>query len=160
MEKRLVDVLQQDSIEAILEVLRPHDILDELPLQHYKGDNLYVREAHYPKGAIVVGRVHKYNHVFILVTGKVTIWTEEGRRTLTAPAVIETPTGTQRVGYFHANSMCINCHGHNEEHIEDNKEFFTTETKKQYLEFKEPDVIDLPSSETIHHKKLLIGGAD
>ncbi|RLA26261.1 MAG: hypothetical protein DRQ62_00060 [Gammaproteobacteria bacterium] len=124
------------NIDELVKELEPYNKLSELPLEHFHGDNLYVRYAMYPKGAVVIGRVHKFNHVFVLMSGEATIWTRDGKNRVKAPAIIETKAGTQRVGYFHANSMCLNCHGHeSNEDISEPEKFFTTETEKEYNDY-------------------------
>jgi quercetin dioxygenase-like cupin family protein len=78
---------------------------------HHFGKNVYVRELPMKRGTLIAGRVHKYDHVFILVKGKLSIWSENGRQILKAPAVFECKAGVQRVGYVHEDVLCMTAHG-------------------------------------------------
>ena len=69
----------QDTLSALLAI---EDLQNRLP-QHQRhvdeffGDHLYVRVARMRKGEFLIGAVHKYSHVSILVSGHMTIWTPE-----------------------------------------------------------------------------------
>ena len=134
----LKSIEKSPTIEDVVNLLRPYDIKDDFEINHRFGDNLYVILVEYPKGTLAVGRVHKYNHVFILAVGKVTIWTSEGKTTISAPCVMESKAGIQRVAFFHANSVCLNAHGHASEvdiTADNVEEQLTTETYKDYEKF-------------------------
>ena len=126
------------SIEELVDKVRPYDKRTELPMSHFFGDNLYVRQAVYPKGTLIVGRIHKFDHVFMLLSGKITVWTRDGKTTLTGPCIFESKAGVQRIGYVHQNAVCLNMHG-----IQDNTQIdefnsddvLTAETDKEYSDF-------------------------
>lgn len=78
---------------------------------HFFGKNLYLRELSMKRGTAIAGRVHKYDHVFILMKGRLSIWSETGRQVLKAPAIFECKAGVQRVGYVHEDVVCMTAHG-------------------------------------------------
>ena len=57
----------------------------ELPLKHHFSKGVYTREMYAPKGTLILGRIHKYETVNILVKGKILILSEEGYKELEAP---------------------------------------------------------------------------
>ena len=124
------------TLEEVKKALVPYDVTSEVPLNHYHGDNLYVRQAVYAKGSVIIGRVHKYDHVFMLLSGKITIWTKEGKGTFAGPMIIESKAGIQRIGYAHTNVVCVNMHG-----IlggcsdEESEEVLTVADESAFLEF-------------------------
>ena len=54
----------------------------ELPLKHHFSKGVYTREMYAPKGTLILGRIHKYETVNILVKGKILILSEEGYKEL------------------------------------------------------------------------------
>ena len=131
-----VTLAKSRTLEEIKQALKPYDTSSEVPLQHYHGDNLYVRQAMYAKGSVIIGRVHKYDHVFMLLSGRITIWTKEGKQTFTGPAIFESKAGIQRIGYAHTDVICMNAHGilggcTNEE----SEEVLTVADEAAFLEF-------------------------
>lgn len=139
-----VTLAKSRTLEEVKRALVPYDVTSEVPLNHYHGDNLYVRQAAYAKGSVIIGRVHKYDHVFMLLSGKITIWTREGKQTLTGPAIIESKAGVQRIGYAHADSVCVNMHG-----ImggcsdEDSEEVITVADEAAFLEFIGTSILEM-----------------
>jgi hypothetical protein len=131
--------------DIILDLESREDLLVEASLKHYRGDNLYVREAHFSKESVAIGRVHKYDHVFILIKGRVTLWSKEGRTTYTAPTIIESKSGTQRVAYFREDSICMNIHGCIDDEFsnESAEEMFTVKSQRDYLEFINTNILNL-----------------
>lgn len=126
------------QIDQLVKDLQPYDQKHNLPMNHFFGKHLYVRQAFYPKGSIVVGRIHKYDHVFMLVSGKITVWTVNGKQLLTGPCIFESKAGTQRVGYVHAHAMCLNMHGVADEteiSSGNSDEFLTVANDQEYEEF-------------------------
>lgn len=79
--------------------------------RHHFADGVYVREMHCPAGCMIVGKVHKSQHVFILAAGEMTL-TGDGLppRRLKAPAIIVSNPGVKRAGYAHTACVCLNVH--------------------------------------------------
>lgn len=102
----------------------------EIPLSHYFAPGIYLREMRMPKGALVTGRIHKTEHYCILSQGQVTVQTETGRQTFTAPAVIHSMPGTKRALYAHEQVTWINVHHNptNEQDLDKIEGIFTVET--------------------------------
>ena len=58
----------------------------ECPLKHTYPEGMYVREIFAPAGSIITSRIHKFDHPFFLLQGKLTVISEtEGLVTYTAP---------------------------------------------------------------------------
>ena len=82
----------------------------ELSTRHWFADGMYCREMDWPAGVTIVGKVHKREHLFILLKGEATFSTEEGMKRVKAPCVIVGVPNTKRVGYAHEDSVCLNIH--------------------------------------------------
>lgn len=72
----------------------------ECPLVHRFTPGLYTREVFVPKGTLAISRVHKTEHPFAVLSGRATVWTEEGGVvTVCAGHLGITSPGTRRMVY-------------------------------------------------------------
>jgi hypothetical protein len=70
----------------------------ELPTTHRFTPGLYIREVTLKAGVIYTTRTHKTEHPFVISSGRVTVFHEDGsRRELRAPHTGITPVGARRV---------------------------------------------------------------
>ena len=81
------------------------------PVKHTFADNCYVREIFNPAGQIIVTKIHKKEHPFFLMKGKMSILTEDGVVHLEAPHHGITKPGTKRIIYTHTDCVFITVHG-------------------------------------------------
>jgi len=81
-----------------------------LPVRHHFSSGIYVREIFMPAGSRVIGKKHKTRHLNIVISGKITIWTAQGRMDLTGPCVFESMAGTQKVVYMHTDCIFMTVH--------------------------------------------------
>lgn len=82
---------------------------DELTTHHFC-EGMYARELLIPAGAVIVGKMHAKENLFLLAKGDMTVWTEQGVRRVQAPFMVKTKPGDKRVGYAHTDSITINFH--------------------------------------------------
>lgn len=78
------------------------------------GPGVAMREGIMPAGTIATGHMHATEHLSILAQGTITVWTEEGMKTLTAPAIVKSMPGAKRVGYAHDDVVWITVHATDE----------------------------------------------
>ena len=84
--------------------------VDEIPITHEFADQIYIRKMIMQPQQMVLGAVHKQEHLWFLLKGKVTI--QESGETLDhiAPCYTISKPGAQRVIYAHEESVFINVH--------------------------------------------------
>jgi len=82
----------------------------DLPLTHHFTPGLYVREMFIPKGAVLVGKIHRHEHVAIISKGDISVMTEHGVKRLQAPMTFISKAGIKRVGYAHEDTIFITVH--------------------------------------------------
>lgn len=82
----------------------------EAPVTHHFAPNVYMRQMDAPAGSLVVSKMHRTEHLNILLKGSLTVVTENGIEFLKAPMVIKSMPGTKRIGYFHEDSSWITVH--------------------------------------------------
>lgn len=77
----------------------------EMPVSNYFSKGLYAREIFIPKDTFIVGKIHRFENFNILLKGKLTIFSMEGKHTVEAPFSIVSPAGVKRVAYAHEDSI-------------------------------------------------------
>lgn len=83
----------------------------ECPLTHVYPNGLYVREIFAPAGSIITSRIHKFDHPFFLMRGKLTVISEtEGMVTYTAPLMGVTLPQTRRAILIHEDTVWTTVH--------------------------------------------------
>lgn len=97
------------SILALQEDLAKLPQLD-LPLKHYFSKGLYVREIFMPKGAVVIGKIHKTEHPNIISRGKVLVASESDVRKVEAPYTYISGPGTKKVLLILEDTVWTTCH--------------------------------------------------
>jgi hypothetical protein len=95
-----------ERLEAALAQLPQSD----LPPQHYFASGMYGRRLAIPADQIVVGKIHRHEHFVLLIKGTVTINTDRGMETITAPHVWVSPPGAKRVLYTHEDCEFFTTH--------------------------------------------------
>jgi len=83
----------------------------DIPTFHHFSDGVYVREMHCVAGTLIVGKVHKREHLFILTAGEMTL-TGDGHapRLVKAPFTVVSAPGIKRAGYAHTDCIVLNVH--------------------------------------------------
>jgi hypothetical protein len=97
---------QKERLEAAM--LRMPQVA--IPVRHFFAAGLYAREIVIPAGVTATGKVHREEHVSIMVSGDMTIDTEEGVRRVSGYNVFIAAPGTKRVGYAHEATVWITVH--------------------------------------------------
>jgi hypothetical protein len=83
----------------------------ERPLKHRFTPGLYIRELRTPKGVISVSKVHKTEHPFVLLSGKIAVMDGAGgREVIEAPHLGITTPGTRRVIEYLEDSVLLTFH--------------------------------------------------
>jgi len=79
------------------------------PIHHF-ADGLYGREILIPAGTLVIGKVHKREHLNFLMQGDITVWTETGMKRVQAPLILKSYPGIKRVGLTHSDTIWVTVH--------------------------------------------------
>lgn len=80
---------------------------------------MYCREVWRHAGVLVVGKVHKKEHFYVIVSGTVRVTTPEGVQRLTGPMVLECKPGTKRAVYSETDALCMTFHRTDATTVED-----------------------------------------
>lgn len=82
----------------------------DLPPEHTFGPGFYVRTIRIPAGTVLVGKIHKTEHLFVLSEGILEVATEDGVARLEAPYQAVCRPGLKRVGVAITDVVCSNLH--------------------------------------------------
>ena len=99
-------------------------------------DGVYAREMFVKQGCIVIGAIHKHEHVSFLMSGHLTVVSENGTSEHIAPDVIVAGPGIKRIAYAHEDTIWYNVHG-NPTNTEDLKELEKEIIVASYEEYEE-----------------------
>ena len=80
------------------------------PVKHSFADGCYIREIFNPAGELLVTKIHKKEHPFFLMKGKMSILTEDGVKHIQAPHHGITKPGTKRIIYTHTDCVFVTVH--------------------------------------------------
>lgn len=74
-------------------------------------EGVYVREMTVKQGSVILGAIHKHEHVSFLTKGHLTVVSEEGKSDHVAPCTIVAGAGVKRIAYANEDSVWCNVHG-------------------------------------------------
>tara|TARA_B100001093_G_scaffold338500_1_gene323274 strand:+ start:18047 stop:18562 length:516 start_codon:yes stop_codon:yes gene_type:complete len=80
------------------------------PLKHTFAGGCYIREINCPAGQILTTAIHKKEHPYFVIKGKVSVLTENGIKEITAPFYGVTKPGTKRVVFVHEDCTWVTVH--------------------------------------------------
>lgn len=78
--------------------------------KHYFHGGMYCREVSRPENIIVVGKVHKKEHFYVIISGKVAITTDAGVQIVEGPHVFSCSPGTKRAVFSITPAVCMTFH--------------------------------------------------
>ena len=103
--------LVHEALEGNEKAMTGEELHTYNPVKHTFADSCYVREIFNPAGQLIVTKIHKKEHPFFLMKGKMSILTENGVVELEAPHHGITKPGTKRIIYTHTDCVFITVHG-------------------------------------------------
>lgn len=116
------DVATPDLMREKVQSLQ--DALLQLPqyqplTKHYFHGGMYCREVFRESGVLVVGKVHKKEHFYLIVSGTVAITTDEGVQRITGPQLLLSKPGTKRAVYAETDALCMTFHATETKSVKD-----------------------------------------
>jgi quercetin dioxygenase-like cupin family protein len=82
----------------------------EPPTEHLFHGGMYCRQVWRPAGCTIVGKVHKKEHFYVVVSGTICVTTDEKVQTVTGPKVLCSRPGTKRAVYAVTDALCMTFH--------------------------------------------------
>jgi len=92
----------------------------DCPLIHRFTPGMYTREIFMPSGTLIVSKIHKTEHPYVITKGSVSVWIEGvGVQLFKAPYVGVTKPGTRRILFIHEDCNWMTFHATNHKTPED-----------------------------------------
>lgn len=99
----------QEKVKALQNELSKLPQYEPLTKHTFHG-GMYCREVWRPAGVLVVGKVHKKEHFYMIVYGTVAITTDDGVKSITGPCLLSSMPGTKRAVYAETDTLCMTFH--------------------------------------------------
>ena len=109
---------------------------DKFKYKHTFADGVYVRQMTIAKDEIVIGAIHKHLHVWVLLSGHITVLTEDNIEEYKAPHTVLSTPGVKRIIYGNEESIFTNIHK-NPSNTEDVRELEKQIVALNYEEYEE-----------------------
>ena len=108
LENKVISIADGINIEGTgKEILTNSKIA---PITHNFADGIYIRQMNMQKDSIVIGAIHKHLHAWFLLTGHITVATEDKVEDYIAPYYTLSTPGVKRVIHAIEDSIFVNIH--------------------------------------------------
>lgn len=108
VQNGLMDMIEKGVVESTLE---------DCTLKHYfspkdekYGCCAYAREMFIPKGTLIIGKIHRHQHLNIISKGKVIVYTEFGEKHFEGPTTFVSEIGLKRSVYAEEDTLWTTIH--------------------------------------------------
>jgi hypothetical protein len=108
MQQGMIDKIEKGEIESTLEdcTLTHHFS----PVDEKYGCGTYAREMFIPKDTVIIGKIHRHQHLNFIMKGKVSVATEFGKKYFEAPHIFVSEVGLKRAVYAEEDTIWVTIH--------------------------------------------------
>jgi hypothetical protein len=109
---RAQDLPQIQNIQNLQDELCswPEDLKIEPDVKHHFAPGVYAREMLIPKGTLIIGKIHKHEHLNIISYGDVCLATFEGVKRIQGHTTMVSPVGVKRVVFANEDTLWTTIH--------------------------------------------------
>jgi hypothetical protein len=107
----------QNGINKMIEEGAIESTLEDCIVKHYfspkdekYGCCTYAREMFIPKGTLIIGKIHRHQHLNIISKGKVVVYTEFGEKHMEGPITFVSEIGLKRSVYALEDTLWTTIH--------------------------------------------------
>lgn len=113
--------VMREKVQALQDALMNFEPY-EPETEHVFHGGMYCRKVFRHAGVLVVGKVHKKEHFYLIVSGTVSITTDDGVQMVTGPHLLCSKPGTKRAVYAETDALCMTFHRTDSTTVEDAEE--------------------------------------
>lgn len=110
-------LIVQDGLQKLIDSGVVQSTLEDCTLTHYftpkdekYGCCAYAREMMIPKGTLIIGKIHRHQHLNFISKGKVIVFTEFGEKHLEGPCTFVSEVGLKRAVYAEEDTLWTTVH--------------------------------------------------
>lgn len=163
MEKKLINNCEIKTFNDVFKSIKNTVASQEeamfgdcFPLKHSFAEGVYVREINVPAGHLVVTKTFKQDHATFLMSGDVSILTEEGVKDLSGACHFITKAGVKRVILCRTDVVWVTVHGNKDNERDlDKIESFVIDEKDSMIGIEDIlnkySIIDMAKEEQLCH---------
>jgi hypothetical protein len=107
----------QNGLEEMIKDGVIESTLEDCKVKHYfspkdekYGCCTYAREMFIPKGTLIIGKIHRHQHLNIISKGKVVVYTEFGEKHMEGPITFVSEIGLKRSVYAIEDTLWTTIH--------------------------------------------------
>ena len=107
----------QNGMQEMIKEGLADDVLPDCTVTHYfapidenYGCCTYARQMFIPKGTLIVGKIHRHQHLNFILQGKVSVATEFGKKYFEAPCTFISEVGLKRAVYAEEDTIWTTVH--------------------------------------------------
>ena len=110
--------LMRQKVEALQTAVSEMPQYEPITKHTFHG-GMYCREVFRHAGVLVVGKVHKKEHFYLIVGGTVMITTDDDVQYVTGPHLLCSKPGTKRAVYAETDTLCMTFHRVESDNVDD-----------------------------------------
>lgn len=108
VQNGLQDLIDSGAVQSTLEDCTLKDYFT--PKDDKYGCCTYAREMMIPKGTLIIGKIHRHQHLNFISKGRVKVFTEFGEKHLEAPCTFISEVGLKRAVYAEEDTLWTTVH--------------------------------------------------
>lgn len=105
----------------------------DVPVTHYFADHLYGRALLVKKGTLTVARIHKQSQLQIMLSGSMSVFSDNGLVNFVGPCVWVAPAGVERATLYNEDTWRITILGTDLTDPQEIFDTYTAETRQDHL---------------------------
>lgn len=86
------------------------NIADDLPIEHFIDEGVYIRSMMIPAGVVLTGKIHLEDHICMLLIGELSVMTDDGIKRVSAPFIFHARANIKKIGYAHSDCVFTTAH--------------------------------------------------
>ena len=108
VQNEFMRMIEDGEVESTLEdCLLTHHFS---PVDDKYGCGTYAREMFIPKDTLIIGKIHRHQHLNFIMKGKVSVATEFGKKYFEAPCIFVSEVGLKRAVYTEEDTIWVTVH--------------------------------------------------
>lgn len=107
-QERMMEMTRENtSVDALPSCTLTHTYT---PIHEEYGCGTYAREMFIPKGTLIIGKIHRHEHLNFIMKGRVSVSTEFGPKYFEAPCMFVSEAGLKRAVYAEEDTIWVTVH--------------------------------------------------